>query len=90
MNELNMSTSKLSLFLRNLADKIDDETTTSTEILNVVEFYMKNVHTNNIDNNDFRKFVFLGWYMYQSIDDKLSETTLSETSISETIENIST
>jgi hypothetical protein len=69
----------LSPFLRMLADRIDSETITESELQHIGEFYMSHLFREQVvkDNSedtaeeftekDFKKFLTLGWYVYTQI-----------------------
>jgi hypothetical protein len=70
---MNSETKKnLSLFLKNLADDIENDKLNEKELKYTGEFYMSYLVQNQIDNDedidvsdkDLVKFLFLGWYMY--------------------------
>lgn len=53
---------KLCSFLREASDNLDNMS--KSEIMQVVEFYMKFNHSNKLyTDNDIKQFIFLGWYM---------------------------
>lgn len=62
----------LSIFLKNLAYSIDDNTITNKNLKLIGEFYMKyTFYENNkleifedIQEQDLKKFIFLGWFIY--------------------------
>jgi hypothetical protein len=66
---------ELSIFLRNLADSIDNETIESNNLKIVGEFYMKYKFNNfkkdgktyEFTEEEIVKFIFLGWFIYNII-----------------------
>ena len=68
----------LSFFLRNLAEMIDNDRITNSQMQRVGEFYMyylfqesqrKGSRKRRIKHceKDIKKFIFLGWYIYNKI-----------------------
>jgi hypothetical protein len=61
--------SDVSKFLRELADKMDDETLSEDEKRLISEFYMeyKGNQTEISESKEFMKFFTLGWYIYNNL-----------------------
>ena len=61
--------SDVSKFLRELADKMDDETLSEDEKRLISEFYMeyKGNQTEISESKEFMKFFTLGWYIYNKV-----------------------
>jgi len=69
----------LTLFLRNLADLIESDNISKSQLQQVGEFYMSYSfkgqvkrdkyckHTSSKSKKDLQKFIFLGWYVYNKI-----------------------
>jgi hypothetical protein len=77
MNDCNIT--EISTFLRNIADKLEQNSLTELELKLISEFFMEYSFINreqkeiedDISDKDFRKFLSLGWYIYNKIDEKL-------------------
>ena len=61
--------SDVSKFLRELADKMDDETLSEDEKRLISEFYMeyKGKQTEIYEIKELMKFFTLGWYIYNKV-----------------------
>lgn len=58
---------QLVLFFRNLADSIEKEELSEKQMSFIGEFYMSYQFQNELENikeEDFIKFLVLGWYIY--------------------------
>lgn len=67
---------EFSTFLRKIADKLEENSLTELELKLVSEFFMEYNFVNreqkeiedDISDKDFRKFLSLGWYIYNNIE----------------------
>lgn len=71
MDNSTNTTLLLTTFLRGLATDIEKEKLTEIELEKVGEFFMnflffKNADK-NVDNEDFLKFLTMGWYIYSQL-----------------------
>ena len=63
---------ELTVFLRDIADSIEDDSIESYDKQRVGEFYMQykfknminDINSSDIDEKDMIKFLVLGWYIY--------------------------
>ena len=66
------STSVLSSFLRTLAEKVDKDELSNQQLQKTVEFFLRYMFEEKTDekinNQDFMKFLIMGWYVYENID----------------------
>jgi hypothetical protein len=66
------STKNLVPFFRKLADDIENLELTTTEMLIAGQLYMQwkyeNFDKTSISDNDFNKYLFTGWYIYNNIN----------------------
>ena len=84
------SKEEIILFLRNLADSIENNTLQSEQLEKVGEFFMSYKMTQNENKNteeefdtmDVIKFITMGWYIYSILLDK-DKTPIEESSCSE-------
>jgi hypothetical protein len=63
----------LSTFLRGLADSIDKNKLTESNVQRISEFYMSYLFLNKVkqrSEKEFQKFLFLGWYVYKNLLNK--------------------
>jgi hypothetical protein len=69
---------ELPQFLRNLADRIESNTLSEEDLRKVSEFYMSHLFRDKIGNtsqDDYMKFLVLGWYVYNQTE-KLTEASV--------------
>jgi len=74
MNDYNIS--QISTFLRKIADNIEQNILTELQLKLVSEFFIEYNFMNreqkeiehDISDKDFRKFLSLGWYIYNKIE----------------------
>ena len=65
--KINNSNSTLIIFLRELADSIENNTISEENLKYIGEFCMSYMFYNNsikIEQHNYDKFTILGWYMY--------------------------
>lgn len=63
----------LSTFLRVLADSIDKNKLSKSNLQKISEFYMSYLFLNKVKKSsekEFQKFLFLGWYVYKNLLNK--------------------
>lgn len=74
MNDYNIT--QISTFLRKIADNIEQNILTELQLKLVSEFFIEYNFMNreqkeiehDISDKDFRKFLSLGWYIYNNIE----------------------
>lgn len=64
-----LSENELSIFLRNLASSIEDNSLNEEKLKLVSEFFISYqfYEASKEDDLDFMKFMTLGWYVYQHL-----------------------